>query len=841
MYVDFSCSLNSPFTLKGSAMKLMPNKIYLAIATVLFSQSAMAQSQEASSDENQASSLEVIEVTSRKRAESLNKIPVAVSAFTDTVLEQQGLQTLDDIARFAPGLSFSKAFGRSTERPVIRGLSNVLAGVQFGVESGAAYFVDGNYFAGDIQTIDISDIARVEIIKGPQSALFGRNSYSGAVNFITKGPDHEELRGNVRVNLAQHSEHVINGYITAPLNDWLAASLSIRDYKTDGDDNWLNTVTDKLIGGEKTRSYSIVLDATPSDLTSIRLRVQMQDDDDQTRPLFLSPSAENNCFEGYRSLASWPATFSNNANQYYCGAIGNFPIALNDLPDADGEPNALPGIPVNSFLPSGVTFFGNPYDTNDGTPFDGVNRELLYSNLSLNHEFANEYSLHTSIGYRDENTRTGSDSDHSSINFTFFPGGEGFFAISGRSATKDTTAEFNIRSPLGDLQWMVGGFYFKQTIDGFDLSFDDTVTGVYLDESTVENRAIYAFLDYAFNNKLDGTLEARYAEEQKTVTEFNSAGAITFDEKGDWNNFTPRATLNYEYSDDTIFYAIAAKGVKPGGINGSVGRDANFPFYEQEELLSFEVGTKTSAFDNLYATVSAYYNRVTDLQLTTPLNAPTGNLLSVATNQGEGNVLGIEVELFAQFTDNLSGRFNYALADSEFTKGCDDYQWSLTSGGGVLVPGTNSGTDFRADFGITEPASCSIKGNAFPLSSKHQLSAFLEYTTMLKSNIEFFSSVDASYESKKYVQVHNLAYVDGVTLMGARIGVRGESWRLSLFGRNLTDDDTPILATRWLQIPLFNGISLNSAPEGADTGSPRTFFAAARRGRQIGVEFNYQF
>ncbi|MYF01322.1 MAG: TonB-dependent receptor plug domain-containing protein, partial [Gammaproteobacteria bacterium] len=146
----------------------------------------------------QESLVEEITVTARKVEESLNDTPVSVSAFTTASIEQLDINSVTDIARFTPGLSFSSAFGRSTERPVIRGQGNILARVQFGVESGVAYFVDGMYYAGDIQSLDMSNLERVEVIKGPQSALYGRNTYSGAINFVTRRPG-QDFSGRARV------------------------------------------------------------------------------------------------------------------------------------------------------------------------------------------------------------------------------------------------------------------------------------------------------------------------------------------------------------------------------------------------------------------------------------------------------------------------------------------------------------------------------------------------------------------------------------------------------------------------------------------------------------------
>jgi len=175
-----------------------------------------------------AETIEEVMVTARRREESLQEVPVTVAVVDATAIEERGLQSIDDVARFTPGLSFSKAFGRATERPVVRGLGNVLAGVQFGVESGAAYFIDGIYYPGDLQGLNLNDLERVEVIKGPQSALYGRNSYAGAINFVTKSPS-EELSGDVRLLFAEDGEQDLRASISGPLIPGvLGGSLSVR-------------------------------------------------------------------------------------------------------------------------------------------------------------------------------------------------------------------------------------------------------------------------------------------------------------------------------------------------------------------------------------------------------------------------------------------------------------------------------------------------------------------------------------------------------------------------------------------------------------------------------------
>lgn len=262
--------------------------------------------------------VDTIYVTARKREEVLQEVPVAVSAFSEEALANRQIETIDDIARFTPGLSFAKAFGRTTERPVIRGLGNVLAGVQFGVESGAAYFVDGVYYPGDLQSLNIRDVERIEVIRGPQSALYGRNTYSGAINFVTRSPAQTPPEAMLR--FGQDGEAEVNVGAGSELIDGvLGASFNARYYNFDGE--YTNIVTDEEVGDEETRSVSGVLDWTPTDNLRIRTRVSLQKDDDGTRAFFLQPSESNNCFPGTRSNAAWAISGSTNNNQYFCGDI----------------------------------------------------------------------------------------------------------------------------------------------------------------------------------------------------------------------------------------------------------------------------------------------------------------------------------------------------------------------------------------------------------------------------------------------------------------------------------------------------------------------------------------
>ena len=324
-------------------------------------------------------------------------------------------------------------------------------------------------------------------------------------------------------------------------------------------------------------------------------------------------------------------------------------------------------------------------------------------------------------------------------------------------------------------------------------------------------------------------------------------------------------------------YFVYADGIKPGGFNGTGGliSTPQRPEYDQETSANYELGVKSTWLDgSLVFNVAAFRIKASDIQLTTPIVRADGSAVtSVASNQGEGKTDGIEVETVWRIAEPLTARLTYALADSQFTKGCDDFQWTLTSGGGnnaLRTANYNPANPAAGGTNLNGVGSCDISGNQYPLSAKHTGSFALDYKTAISENYQFFAGADVSYTGKRPVQVHNLAYVPASTLIGARLGVSGDNWTVSLYGRNIGNDDSVAVATRWLQQPLV-GFSTAALPgssplatsaqlaaaglpayppaSGSSSGLnsvasyalPRGFFAMLRRERQVGLEVSFKY
>jgi outer membrane receptor protein involved in Fe transport len=809
---------------------------------------AFAQAASTASAGEDRSKVETVIVTARKKEETLISTPVAVTAVGTADIARLGIQAIDDLARFTPGLSFSKAFGRATDRPVVRGAASILAGTQPGVEAGTAYFVDGVYYQGDISSIDLADVQRVEVIKGPQSALYGRNTYSGAINFITNSPG-SAFRANATASAAEHGERSLTARVAGPITEWLSGSLAARYYTYDGE--WANAAAPgETLGSEQTQSVSAVLEARPLPGLTMRGRVVMAQDDDGPRAFGFQDSSQNNCFPGFRSNAyrGSPLTTNNNPNQYFCGVIKDAGVYAQN------------------------TGFGGTFAA---SPFLGVRRDLLFGSLINDVELPNGMNAQISIGYRDERLQTGSDSDFK--NGASFPQGgtpaapasNSLFGSAGWTDSEDISIEAKIGSSVEQrFRWMVGVYGYQLDQTNFDQNFSFAGSPDLARRSgtnATTNTAVFGRLSYDITEKLSVDAEARQQRERRSTQSFSTAtatlGAFTYNDTRSFKSFTPRVTVNYKPSEDVTVYGIYAQGTKPGGLNGSLGVQNGFPTFEPETSTNIELGFKARIADGRGTiALSAYKTDADEMQLTTAVVGGGGILTSIVTNQGNAEIAGFEADIRYRLTENLGVGFTFSRVNSEFTEGCDEFEYTLTSGGFQI--GTTCTTTRRVGpsvvalpdgtFSPLPGATGSIVGNRIPLVPENQASFNVDYSRELGANgMEFFASADVSYESSKFVQVHNRAETGDTTLVGGRFGLSGERWTLAVWGKNLTDEDSIPIATRWFDVFQGSAASVgltNPVPPattgpatGIDTGSPRAFFYSPRRGRTIGVELKLNY
>jgi iron complex outermembrane recepter protein len=827
-------------------------------------------------EEGVESAIPEILVTARRVQESLQDTPVSVSVLTNESINELGLNSIDDFARQSTGISFSQAFGRSTDRPVIRGQSNVLAGVQAGVETGAAYFVDGIYYQGDIQGFDPQSIERVEIIKGPQSALYGRNTYAGAINYVTRDPG-REMQFSGRLRAAEHDEYEIAFSAAGPvIEDLLGVRIGARFFQYGGE--YTNQLTGRLVGQEETISSYATFVLTPSPNLRVRSRISYQRDNDGPLAIFLQGAAANNCFPGFRSpnfrgpspvFPSAPVTLtSNNQNQYYCGVI-------------QPQPN-------NIQLNTDAINLGAPFGVRDGTAFDGVlNEQLFLSNIIEWDIGGSGWVLSNLVGYRDNRNYFGTDSDHSNAYIFLSPGTppaatagqEPAFANTNKDDQEDLSIEVRLASPQNrPLRFLLGAYYFSQDFQSVDITFASGRPGRPLGTdlsqyATIENKAVFGMAQWDITEQLTISGEVRYSEETKTLIDRSTATNIfcagesgrsaqfgftgTCRPEGVFDGVDPRVTLDWQPNDDLLIYGVFARGRKPGGFNGTAGVTAatqtgqeSFITYRPEISTGGEIGFKADLFDRrLRISAAAFYNELTDVQLTSAIPNPsgTGAITSIVTNSGDAETKGFEVEIRAVPVTGLDFSLGVSYVDARFTRGCDADEFILRSGG------------LRPNFDTQNPpaaglALCDITGRRLPLGSPWTVNGSASYDVPISERYSLFANASFSYEDSKFVQVHNQAETGDTFLVNGRIGIRHDNFTIALFGRNLTDEDSINLATRWFD--LRYGLGTRNLPAGAgnpptqpfnglpaqiETGTPRGFFATLRKGRTFGIEMTFDF
>lgn len=589
----------------------------------------LAQSAEASQDPT-VTQLDEIIVTARKSSENLQDVPLSITAFTSDELQRRGVREAQDLSSITPGLNVEKDQGRRFDRPVIRGQSNVL-----GVPN-AASFIDGVYIPDSLFATELAFIDQIEVIKGPQSALYGRQTFSGAISYTTRQPS-DVFEGLFRATVAQDDEWNFLAGVSGPLVEGVLSGQAAFNYYTYGGEYRNNAVGDssfgRTIGQEETIGGSFGLRFTPTADLSFTLRATYAENDDGHEPMVLQRAARNNC---------WPSSTVPSFNQYYCGAIDVGPQDITLNLDAVGG--------------------------------GGVSRET--TRVSLVGEYDAGGLTFTSItGFNDSQ-----ESRKADLDFLPIAALGGTLHVDDRVDIQSFSQEFRIASPTdGRFSWLAGLYYFSSDTWNGRYRF---VSNALQDNGTVgvSNIAAFGLVRYDFTDRLSGTAEVRIAEEELTL----KGSASNFDLSATYRSTNPRFTLSYAASDDVMLYGMVARGNKPGGFNADVRLAPNQLSYGEETAWNYEVGVKSDFMDRrLRVNAAAYLIDWTNQQMTQSTIVSIGGTAPFIRNVGELEVKGFELEGQFQLTPNWRLRGTYSYADSEYTNAFDPDTNTLTGNGDI--------------------------------------------------------------------------------------------------------------------------------------------------------------
>lgn len=743
-----------------------------------------------SSDAAEADDGNVIVVTARGREENIQQVPIAITAFSADEISQRGLQELDDVARFTPGFSYED-FSGGFAQPVIRGQAQTRVTA---LETNVSTFLDGIYiprsWAVDIGT---TNIERIEIVKGPQSARYGRNAFSGAINYVPRKAEITgEISGDVEGTVGTDDRYDIGGFLNFSVNDYFAIAGSYNYSSFDG--SWDNSHpfadldvdgpgTTGKVGGWENQSISVSAIAQLSDAIKVEASYNYSDTKNESRASrFIADT-----FGGILDPDTISATNNGLVPVTNCGTVAFGSV----IPLICGE---LPG-PADSVL-----IDPRSYATQAQTGIFRFNAEAeLTDGLTLSYTFGN-VNGDVDIGTSGEpdpincgtlvgppffaplcnfqiNPVGGIDYDSHEVRLTFDNNGSirgaiGGFLSDGTDNARFVSANIAPITNATDFAPLVGTPVPSTSRDPGpfnSLLVDDT--------TTTEVQSIFGELQWtSANGSTRVGVEARYSNTEITAldnrrgNEFNDSFKV----------FTPRFTVEQDLNDDILVFATAARGEKAGGFNTTAGDVADQAF-DPESNWTYEIGAKSKlAGGRLTLNGSVFYTDWTDIQINTPDTDPTDptnrNVPNIIKNLGDASVFGVEIAMQYQATDNLTFDATFSHTESEYSSGTIDGRFS------------------RGGFG--RPAPCddivcnsdgSIGGNTVERTPPTQASAGIQWDGYFGDDNDYFIRLDTSWQSKFFADSANVGIIPSRFLVNAAAGVSVGPVDFRLWARNLLD------------------------------------------------------
>jgi iron complex outermembrane receptor protein len=712
---------------------MMKRSVILAtgslVALALAAWGAPAAAQQAA----ESTALEELVVTARMRAESLQETPVAVTAVTEAQIAKMFVQDLSDLTRTAPNFTIEGvgAIHRNAAVAYSRGIG--YQGVDQAIDPSVGIAVDGVFYTRNIGALQSTfDVQQVELLRGPQGTLFGKNTTGGVINVITKKPaDHYTFSGLLRIGNFGRADASMAADL--PVNEALAFRLSATRQHSSG--------------------YMHNLYRAPSGLQPIEEWLSGDD------------------VESIRGAVRWlpmeklevNASFSyvKDRSDSVGGVNGSLP---NDALSRAGRPGfGLPGGPTDPFVSFRNFPSGDFQDTYAGT---------------LNVTYAAEGFRFVAIsGVVRSSNFTYSDFDDTDL---------AFFETTASKRHKLLSQEFRVETTgEGPLQG-VAGVYLGRTKWDADQIFFLATTTYEASNQKEKTAAAFAQVDFSVTDQFTLTAGGRYTYEkkdfvrrlQRTIPLFASTPPVTASEN--WNRFTYLLGAKYQVTDDLMIYGSYSTGFKSGGFNSRAASAATIGPFAPEKARAFEVGLKSDWYDNrLRVNVAAFWNKYEDLQVSVfrPASVGTGEEQVVANNANE-RARGVEVEVTAIPLEHLTIDASVGYLDADYTS------FVANLSGGVATPANPcGGLRDRAD-----PGPCKLVPTRVPkLTSRLEVN----YDYELPGGGTLSPTVAWSREGSHFTdtlnvsQGHQTAY-DIWDASLTYVEPRGR-WRVSLWGKNLND------------------------------------------------------
>ncbi|MDP1736200.1 MAG: TonB-dependent receptor [Caulobacter sp.] len=703
----------------------MKTSLPLIFAAIAFAPATAIAATPAPAEPAGATAVGEIIVTAQKRAENLQDVPGAVTAVSGAVLEERGIDDIQDFVSLVPNTVFSN--NRTQYRITLRGLSMTDLTTQGG-EARVAYHVNGVYLGmtGDIAGT-FYDVERVEVNRGPQGTLFGRNSVAGTVNVVTRAPT-DEFSGYLDAEIGNYSTANLDGAISGPLGEGISGRLAFQSRNREGYD--LNVPTGVGINDQNTQAVRGTLRFEPTTNFTATFYGSYFQERDRASAMFVG-----------------------------VGVAGATPLTelltpAGQIRDGDPRHNFSGQLPLNDKEAYGVGLDAT-IDLGGG-----------FSLTSVTSFYDSEINGHVDTGDSIPLIKTNQ-----------------------TETAQQLSQEFRLDADFQRWRFTVGAGYYNQdyemsTINGFwgdagvFLGIPGSLPGVFTQGFTLggnletQSIAVFGQATFDITDNTSITVGARYTEEDKGLSgeffDFNVStpyvpnpvhvGGFNSDSVS-YDDFSPRVTIEHKIGPDLLIYAIYAQGFKAGGFN--VG-GLSAP-YLPEHLTNYEAGFKFDSADGrLRLNGAGFFYNYTDMQVVQAGFASNSNV-----NAGEAELYGVELELAWVPVDGLEFDLGAATLHSEFT------QFDTFDPTGQL------------------PGLLSLAGNRLPGTPEYTLSYGVQYTWDAAGGAVTARADGRTISDVFYDQFNRAPMnADESTILNASLRWENSDGRVSVTGfiRNITDE-----------------------------------------------------
>ena len=673
--------------------------------------------------------LQDIVVTAQKRSESVQDIALAVTALGGDALASRAAATVSGLAQQVPSLNVSEQIGQA--RVTLRGIG--VDNISTGAESGVAFNQDSVYYSRSAAALaSFYDVDRIEVLRGPQGTLYGRNATGGSVNIITRQPT-QDLGFGGSVTVGNHETINVDGYVTGGLSDTVAARLSFQTQHHDGYGRNLVTRSDIDTKNSQAVRGQLLFDAGG--------------------PLTVLIAGDY-----YRS--------KDRSNGYhYLGPAGE---------TATGDPVTPTALLLGGYAASNERDIATPNDPRAKAEFYG-------GRIDIGYQLSDVVRLRSLTAYRYSNYTL--DTDINPFSVTLFP-------LFLREKSRQFTQELQLNAESDRNKFVGGIFYLHENIDGAENGSVNlqTVGGPDMDMQgfyaggllRTRALAVYAQNTYSVTDQLRLTVGARYSWEKKRVADQSDFDLVTpydpanqplvpvFHDRKTFKAFTPKIGIEFEPVPDTLLYASFSKGFKSGTYN----LGSSSPALQPEKVDAYEAGIKTMLLDRrLRANIAGFYYDYSDLQV----GQVRGPLL-LLENAATARIYGIEGEFAVQPVRNFEISLNASWLHARFRDYISADQ-ARVSGDGVTVDP------------VTGDPAYNLKGKALPQSPNYTINLAAQYDIPLASGslqlrAESFWSDRVYFSAFNRPEVGQAAY----NLQNAYVTWKsGGRWTVSAYIKNIGD------------------------------------------------------